>query len=432
MVRPFAAAALLAALALPAIADAKRVRSYWFLNGVVADRFFAAIGHIPINGIQPPGKPVTYRHGRTTYVVTWTNSLGNESSTSRMLKQASRHQRDEGIYTDRFLTAREKRSFQVLLDLARDADVMVVHRENPVCTAGITLAQARGIARGTITRWSQVTTLPAGQPDAIVRRLVGQPGPKGDAFAESRFGAPIRSPHTTIKSDGGVGEARANRAIAAVTSWSRVRRGSGACVVPIGGVAPSNAAVHSLRLPGSYPVQFVMHRRRARGRVLRAKVREYVRFLRSDAAAEMFRRSGVLLAYEPPPADAAGPGSGAPGPGRDYQGRPVTPARDDAAVRAELDGERLEREGVRLAFEPGGALVQRVQDAETCSTASGSWTVLEGWRYAEHGGGIIARLRLAIGESTSDVTVELPADAPGTGFIDGQPHARDPSLPAGC
>ena len=56
------------------------------------------------------------------------------------------------------------------LDLARDADVLVVNRDNPVCASGLTLAQAEGIARGSITRWSEVTTLPAGQPDAIVRR----------------------------------------------------------------------------------------------------------------------------------------------------------------------------------------------------------------------------------------------------------------------
>lgn len=296
----------LIAVVAPAPAHAKRVSTFWQQSAYVADRFFAQIGFIPINGIQTPGRASVYRAGATTYVVGWNNALFNRP-TNDALRQAARYIRygataNDGIYTDRFLTTREKRSYQVLADLARDADVLVVHRENPVCATGLTRSQARGIARGGIRRWSQVATLSDGQPDAIRRRLVGRPGKRGDAFAEPRLGAPITASHTVVDADGGVGEAAADRGIAAVTSWSRVRRGTGACVVALDGVAPTNAAVHGLRYAGSYPVQYVMHRKRSRRTEDRVKVREYVRFLKSEKAAVMLRNTGVLLAAEPPPA----------------------------------------------------------------------------------------------------------------------------------
>lgn len=315
MARLALAAALLLLAMAPATADAKRVKTFWQQSAYVADRFFQQIGFIPINGIQPPGTRLRYKAGRTTYVVTWGNALFNRPTTAA-LKQAARYVRygataNDGVYTDRFLRGREKRRYQVLLDLARDADVLVVHRDNPVCATGLTLAQARGIARGEITSWSQVVALPEGQPDAIRRRLVGSPGEAGDAFAEPRLGARRRSPHTVVRYDGGVSEAREDRSVAAVTSWSRVRRGSGACVVPLGGVPATNAAVHGLTYPAAYPVQYVMHRKRSQRKEDRVKVREYVKFLRSARAAEMFRNTGVLLAAEAPPPEAAVP---VPGP----------------------------------------------------------------------------------------------------------------------
>jgi hypothetical protein len=297
---------LLAVIA-PAAADAKRVSTYWQQTAYVAERFWAQLGFIPIAGIQDRGRASVYRDGATTYVVGWNNALVGRSTTDA-LKQAARYVKyapvEDGVYTDRFLSTREKRSYQVLADLARDADVLVVHRDNPVCATGLTRAQARGIARGTITRWSRVTTLPDGQPDAIRRRLVGRPGKQGDASAEPRLGAPVTAPHTVVAADGGVGEARVDRRVAAVTSWSRVRRGSGACVVALDGVTPTNATVHGLRYPGAYPIQYVMHRKRSKHGESRVRVREYVRFLKSERAAAMLRNTGVLLAAEPAPVDA--------------------------------------------------------------------------------------------------------------------------------
>ena len=428
---------LIAALA-PASAEAKRVKTSWFQNASVAERFWTHIGHIPVNTILEPGPHNRVKAGGTTYIVNWVNSLGNRESTTVAFRHAKAISKNHGIYTDRFLRSSEKRSWQVLLDLARDADVLVVHRENPVCASGVSLAQARGIARGTITRWSQVTTLPEGQPDAIRRRLVGSPGKRGDAWAEPRFGAPYRSPHTVVRSDGGVSEARQNRAVVAVTSWSRVRRGSGACVVAIGGVAPSNASVHALKLPGAYPVQYVMHRKRSRARQMRLKVRAYVGFLKSARVSEMLRNTGVLLASEPPPADppSGGGGGGAPsssgGPSRDYQGRPITSVRDDDAARAELAGERLESGPTRHVFDANGVYVYRYEDETGCQQAHGTWAVAAAWRYSEHGGGIIAQVHIDLGQGPAEALIELPNDSPGTGYLDGRPHTRDAALVGGC
>ena len=294
---------VLAAALAPATADAKTVRTFWQQRAYVADRFFNQLGFIPINGIQAFGKASRYKAGTTTYVVSWNNALFNRSTTAA-LKDLSRDARDgavyDGVFTDRRLRTSEAKRFQVLADLARDADVLVVHPDNPVCATGLTLAQAKGIARGTITRWSEVAAAAPGQPDAIVRRLIGQPVGKGKATTEARLGTRVLVDDDLVASDGGVSQARVDRRVAAVTSWSRVRRGSGACVVPLGGVPATDAAVHGLAFPGAYPVQYVMHRKRSKRKEDRVLVREYVRFLKSARAADMLRATGVLLAAEPP------------------------------------------------------------------------------------------------------------------------------------
>src|SRR5262249_30252437 len=150
------------------------------------------------------------------------------------------------------------RSFDVLLDIGRDADVLVVNRDNPVCASGLTLAQARGIARGTITRWSQMATLPTGQPDAIVRHV------RGDFYAQPRFGVGLRPRHAVIEPDGGVAAAYRDRAVVAVTSWSRVRAyTSSVCPVALDGVLPTDASVFARRYSQAYPIELALrHRRR--------------------------------------------------------------------------------------------------------------------------------------------------------------------------
>ena len=126
----------------------------------------------------------------------------NRRSTSSALREADE---DRGavprfypvVFSDRDPTAAERRRFDVLLDLGRDADVLVVNRDNPVCAWPLARPGA-GIARGTITRWSQVAALPAGQPGAIDRHVRGENG-----YAQPRFGIGLRPHHAVIEPDGG-------------------------------------------------------------------------------------------------------------------------------------------------------------------------------------------------------------------------------------
>lgn len=434
MLRAVLLVTLIATAAASPAAEAKTKRVFWQQNAAVPSRFMDQIGFIPINGIQPEGAPPqTVKAGTTTYKVTWINALYGRTTTTQALRELQRRAKyppvSDGVFADRRLTTAEKRRFQVLLDVARDADVLVVHRDNPVCSAGLTLAQARGIARGTIARWSEVTAVGAGQPDGIVRRLIGS-----ETFAQPRFGVRSKQARSVVKRDGGVSEVLAgNRAVAAVTAWSRVRRDSRLCAVALDGIAPSDETVHALKFPAAYPVSFVMHRKRRHDREGRALVKAYVAFLRSAKAADMFRKAGVLLAGDSPgDAPQSAPGS-CFGPSHDHLGRPITVTCDNDAGRDALTGARLDREGQRFAFDPERALyeITRAADGQTCSRVQGQWDVLAAWRYPENGGGVIAQVRLTLAE-TREVTIEFPGDTPGTAYVNGEPYASDPSLSANC
>jgi hypothetical protein len=433
MLRAMTVAALaIATLAAPA-AEAKTKRVFWQQNAAVPSRFLDQIGYIPINGIQPEGSgPKTVKAGSVTYKVTWINALYGRTTTTEALRELQRDAKHppviQGVYADRRLTSAEKRRFQVLLDLARDGDVLVVHRDNPVCASGLTLAQARGIARGTITRWSQVATLPPGQPDVIVRRLIGSEG-----FAQPRFGVKLQPGRSLVKPDGGVSQVRAgDRAVAAVTAWTKVRQDSRLCAVALNGVAPTDGTVRGLEYPGAYPVSYVMHRKRRRDREGKALVRAYVAFLRSAKASEMFRRAGVLLAKDEP-AGGGGPSEQACfGPSHDHMGRPITVSCDTDAGRSALTGARLDREGQRFAFDAGSTLYELGTTADgQCQRTQGQWEVLAGWRYPENGGGIIAQARLTLAEAR-EVTIEFPNDSPGVAYINGEPYTSDSSLSSSC
>src|SRR5215204_4665323 len=133
-----------ATFAIPTAAEAKTKRVLWQQSAAVADRFFDQIGFIPTNSIQPQGAPAqTVKAGTVTYKVGWANVLYNRRTTTAMLRELNRRE-NEGVYTDRRLTSREKRRWEVLIDLARDADVVVVHPDNPVCASGLTMTQAHG------------------------------------------------------------------------------------------------------------------------------------------------------------------------------------------------------------------------------------------------------------------------------------------------
>ena len=306
MARVAIAVALVLALAAPAV-QARTLKVRWEQDALVAYRVWDEVGFTPIKGIQPNiFKRRTVKVGATTYKVLWTNSTINRQSTAIALRESHRDATHVPrsypvVYTDRLLTSTQHKRFDVMLDLGRDADVLVVNRDNPVCASGLTLAQARGIARGTITRWSQVTALPAGQPDGIARHVRGT-----DRYAQPRFGVAPVPKHAVVEFDGGVSAAFYDRAVAAVTSWSRVRAyTSSVCAVAIDGVVPTDASVFTRRYGPAYPIEVVLPHHRRTDRQGRAMVAAYLAFLRSPAAAAQFRKAGVLLTADGAPAQAA-------------------------------------------------------------------------------------------------------------------------------
>src|SRR5262245_23228668 len=236
-------------------AEARALKVRWEQDALVAYRVWDELGFIPIKPIQPNiFHRRTVKVGSTTYKVLWTNNTTNRQSTTIALREAVRDADGPpssypAVFTDRDLTRAERKRFDVLLDIGRDADVLVVNRDNPVCTSGLTLAQVRGIAQGRITRWSQVATVPVGQPDVIARHVRGV-----ERYAQPRFGVKPTPGHVAVDLDGGVLAAYRNRAVAAITSWSRVRRyTSSVCAVAIDGVAPTDASVFTRSYGPAYP-----------------------------------------------------------------------------------------------------------------------------------------------------------------------------------
>lgn len=407
-------ASLVALFAAPS-AQAATKRAFWFQNALVVGSFWDQIGQLPVNDILKEGN--RYRAGTTTYVVNWVNSLTNRRTTSQALKQS---QRGDMVYTDRALSAREKRRWKRLVDLARDAHVVVVSRENPVCQSGLTRAQARGIARGEITRWSQVATLPDGFPDTIVRRISGS-----DGFADAHFGAPAKPGRALVAPDAGMAAIRGgHRAVAGFTAWSKARFG-GVCVVPINGVQPTNASVHALRYPEALPIHLVIRRRNGKPKL---GVKAYVAFMTGAYVTRKLRERGVLLAKDSPGADTPA-GGGLPGPPYSADGRPITTVQDDEGVRSVVAGARIDREGVRYAFEADGTLYQLVDDGTSCARTQGTWELLIGWRYGEYGGGVVAKVRIANGD-TRESTLEITSS--GTAYLDGQPYTHDRASTNAC
>jgi hypothetical protein len=295
------AVVLIFALFAPA-AHARTVTVRWQQSALVTDRVWDEVGFIPIKGIQPNFfKRRTVKAGSTTYKVLWNNTTIDRRSTTSALheayEEATRTKSYLAVFTDRDLTSAERKRFDVLVDLGRDADVLVVNRDNPVCASGLSLAQARAIAQGTITRWSQVTTLTPGQPDAIARHVRGD-----DGYAQPRFGVAHVPTHAVVEPDGGVQAAYYDRAVVAVTSWSRVRAyTSSVCAVPIDGVTPTDATVFNRSYSQAYPIEVALAHHRRTDPQGRAMVAAYVDFLRSQQAAALFRKAGVLLTADGAP-----------------------------------------------------------------------------------------------------------------------------------
>ncbi len=140
-------------------------------------RVWQETSFLPFALPDPIDRIYTYRLGAQRFVGPWIPASASGTTATSLLDRVYRGATTrigasgtEGVIVDRPLTARERGRFRTLADLYRDADVLVAAAGHPAC-AGLTVAQARGIARGTITRWSQVA--PGASADAIrVRHLV--------------------------------------------------------------------------------------------------------------------------------------------------------------------------------------------------------------------------------------------------------------------
>ena len=304
-------------LAVPAPASAQKVQDTFF-NSVIPLRIDHLIGFATTTfAIHPRGErvvPITVRVGGRRYRYIFGNAAAAVGPSAtiylRNLIRARRNPGPQGIFVDRRLTSTERRHLTVRTDLARDADVLVVARDHPACTAGVSRAAARAIAKGRVRRWSEAGVPAPASGDAIALRRAGT---GVERVVEPRFGAGFRLPRGARAAyDGGLGEAASgNPAIAAVTSWSRARSYQRTtCAVPIGGAAATDEAIRSLSYPGAYPITFVTLRRlRSSSPIVAA----FLKYLTGPRATETFRERGMLLLGETWP-EVAGPGQPEPAP----------------------------------------------------------------------------------------------------------------------
>ena len=293
-----AAAGLLAAAALvPATAGAATSRTSFQLTQLTPSRIWAETSWFPFGLDDPPGLTHRYRLGAWTFTGPWipasVSTLSATDGLARLRRDARWGQGSQAVLADRALTRAEARRFAVLAEVYRDADVLVVAAGHPAC-AGLTRGQARSIAAGRITRWSQVA---AGAPVDPIRvvHLVDNAGEPVPHLGTRWTGSGVRwrvtyAPGATGAPDGGVGRAAAgDLGVAAITTWSRIRsRTGGICAVPLGGVAPAEDTVASLAYPEAFPVSLVVTRA-VPGRS--AEARAYVRVIRRETRAYL-RSSG--------------------------------------------------------------------------------------------------------------------------------------------
>ena len=260
----------LAAIVVPALAAAPAAGApraeYAMVNSYIPSRIDAMIGFIPSHGMNPAGRAprvVTVRHGGKTFRFYYENSAVVWPRSGMILSTlAGRYaSATAGGFVDRRLTAKQRKRLVVRADLGRDADVLVVARDHPACGAGLTASQARGIARGSITRWSQVVGVPAGAPDAIAIRVeqgsAGEKVPRWGVRDGRRYPRAARG-----AADGGLAQAAGgDQAVAGLTSWNRARAyRSTVCSVPIDGVAPTDETVFALSYPAAFPISYVVPR----------------------------------------------------------------------------------------------------------------------------------------------------------------------------
>lgn len=283
---------------------------------ITPSRVWQETASIPFALPTNPRRIYRYALGGQTFVGPWhpasVSTVSAGEGLGRIYRDAVRYSTGtSGVIVDRRLSALEKRRFRSLAELYRDADVLVVNAGHPAC-AGLTRAQARAIATGAVTRWSQVVAGSAS--DTIAVRYLGGASGTGVPHLGTKWVGTLNRQRvdyaTRAKSaaDGGVSAAASgDQAIAAVTTWSRVRlRGGGVCVVPLGGVTPTDASVAGLQYPEAFPVSYVVTRKltgrsaldRAYNTVLR---RAMTAHLRSAKVKALLRGQGLLVSGDTAP-----------------------------------------------------------------------------------------------------------------------------------
>ncbi len=316
-VRRAALAGMCLAALVPASAGAATQRTSFQMVQLSPSRVWQETSFLPFALPDPLDRIYTYRLGSQRFVGPWFPASGGGPTATSLLDRVHRGATTrigatgtEGVIVDRPLTARERGRFRTLADLYRDADVLVVAAGHPAC-GGLTVAQARAIARGAVTRWSQVA--PGASADAIrVRHLVGGTGDAVPHLGTRWVGTLNRqrvnyAPGAVGAADGGVAAAAAgDRSIAAITTWSRIRFASpGVCAVPLNGVAPSDATVAGLSYPEAFPVSYVVTRKLVGGGHTVVMRRAMATHLNSAKVKAMLRRQGLLVVGDPlPPAPA--------------------------------------------------------------------------------------------------------------------------------
>lgn len=308
----------LAAL-LPASAGAATQRTSFQMVQLAPSRVSQETSFLPFALPDPIDRIYTYRLGSRRFVGPWIPASAGGLTATSLLDRVYRGATTgigasgtEGVIVDRPLTARERGRFRTLADLYRDADVLVVAAGHPACT-GLTVAQARAVARGTITRWSQVAPGGAAADAIRVRHLVGGFGGAVPHLGTRWVGTLNRqrvnyAPGAVGAGDGGVSAAAAgDQSIAAITTWSRIRYAPpGVCVVPLNGVAPNDATVTGLTYPEAFPVRYVVTRKLVGGGQTVVMRRAMATHLNSARVKAMLRRQGLLVVGDPPLPPPAG------------------------------------------------------------------------------------------------------------------------------
>ena len=311
-----AAAGIAVAALAPASAGAVTERTSFQMVQLTPSRVYAQTSFLPFALPDPPDRVYRYRLGSRVFVGPWfPASVGGQTTTElldrvhRAAHDPDRGHRDGGRHRRPSPDGPRAQPLPHLADLYRDADVLVVAAGHPAC-AGLTVAQARAIARGSVTRWSQVV---AGAPaDAIrVRHPVDASG-EGVPHLGTRWVGRLNrwrvnyAPGAVGARDGGVAAAAADPSIAAITTWSRLRQGpAGVCAVPLNGVAPSDAAVAGLAYPEAFPVAYVVTRRVVGGGQTVVMRRAMAAHLNSAKVKAMLRGQGLLVVGDPLPAPPA-------------------------------------------------------------------------------------------------------------------------------